>query len=189
MDTRNSFPLLTSQLLLTVMAMHFDYYEDQDINRPERHMDTWSYCQVTLLVMLLTNIGSSATRSKEHATLLATPTSSTATPTCICHSFQIKSISTHVATGHSHHLCQAMPLKFLPNHTHNLRYTSYRKGSNQYLAMSALCWWNSKVYRWPCGAIERASAWESPPLPVPASMTFEPGLRPSKRVMRAASVE
>ncbi len=55
--------------------------------------------------------------------------------------------------------------------------------------MSARCWWNSKVYKRPCGATQRANAWDRPPLPVPASMTFEPGLSPSRSEMRAASVE
>lgn len=38
---------------------------------------------------------------------------------------------------------------------------------NSSRAFSALCWWNSTVYRCPVGATVRIRAWERDPLPVP----------------------
>lgn len=38
---------------------------------------------------------------------------------------------------------------------------------NSSRAFSALCWWNSTVYRCPVGATVRMRAWERDPLPVP----------------------
>lgn len=46
---------------------------------------------------------------------------------------------------------------------------STRCSRNSCAAVSALCWWNSTVCRWPVGAMVRRMAWESEPLPVPAA--------------------
>lgn len=45
------------------------------------------------------------------------------------------------------------------------------------------------MYNFPFGATERANACDTAPLPVPDSMTFDPGLRPNASVITAASVE
>ena len=48
---------------------------------------------------------------------------------------------------------------------------STRCSLNSSATFSARCWWNSTVWRWPVGAMVRRMAWESEPLPVPATET------------------
>lgn len=46
---------------------------------------------------------------------------------------------------------------------------------NSSRALSARCWWNSTVCRWPVGAILRMIAWDTEPLPVPGRRSKKEG--------------
>ena len=46
---------------------------------------------------------------------------------------------------------------------------------NSSRALSARCWWNSTVCRWPVGAMLRMMAWDTEPLPVPGQVGRQSG--------------
>lgn len=62
------------------------------------------------------------------------------------------------------------------------------RSSKNFLVIYARCWLNSKVYKWPSWLIVSAMAHDNEPDPVPASITTDPGTRPSLNTMAELSI-